>query len=386
MTALLFLPAKPGPRNRWADLTERALIALVLVALLGCKVNYFVVGIVFFGAAILLRRISLLLGAACLVGSAAFLAIALALTGIPLAGLIGDYRIVGACQSLSDKAIGLAIQSAKYSLLLPVLLFFLWEAVQGERLESDRRRFWEHAFLVTLIFAGGTLLLSSNSQVGEIPLLASAALYVAEMIRRQSPPPDEGPFFDLARKVCALLLFLFFLGPTFFTDLKTTRFVIYAQVRRHWIPAEALKDTPLRDLRFVSGGSRNTDIANYQRTLGEGMGLLRRQVRPGMRLNVLLFSNPFQVALGLRPATGGMLCVAENGMSKSSHPSLDRVVGNATHLLVARGAPILHDVFGPEWESMNLELVEQTELFAFYKVPPGLAGRLKKSVEPGQTR
>jgi hypothetical protein len=81
-----------------------------------------------------------------------------------------------------------------------------------------------------------------------------------------------------------------------------------------------------------------------------------------------------------------MLCVAENGMSKNSHPPLDRVVGNATHLLVERGAPILHNVFGRDWDSLNLELVEQTELFAFYKVPPGWTNRLKESVEPGIAR
>jgi hypothetical protein len=164
------------------------------------------------------------------------------------------------------------------------------------------------------------------------------------------------------------------------------RFVTFAAVRRHWVSAQTLDSTPLRDFRFVPDGTRQVEMALYREELDEGMHLLRGHLQPDMRLNVLLLCNPFHVALGLSPATGGMLCVAPNGMSRGSHPSLDRVVGNATHILVARGDPTLHDAFGTEWDSLNLELVAETKRFALYKVPQGLADRLRYADGEGANR
>jgi hypothetical protein len=386
LAALVFLPPRQAFDNRRSDWAEGALTGFLLVALLGCKVNYFIVGVLFFGAAIFLRRISPVRAFACVAGGGAILATALLLTGIPLSSLCGDFRIVGACQSPAEKMRVFAIQGMKSLPLLPLLLLFAWEAAQGERLQKGRPRLWVHPFVVTTIFAGGVLLLSSNAQAGEICLLASAALYIAEIIRRQTPPPDASPMFGLARNVSALLLVLFFLLPTLVTDLKTMRHVTFATIQHHWVVARTLESTPLRDFRLAPDGSRQEEIAEYRAELDEGMQLLRDQLQPDMRLNALLFANPFHIALGLSPANGGMLCVAGNGMSRGSHPSLDRVVGNATHILVRRADPNPHDAYGAEWDSMNLELVAETKRFALYKVPQGLADRLKKVAPEGASR
>ena len=102
---------------------------------------------------------------------------------------------------------------------------------------------------------------------------------------------------------------------------------------------------------------------------------LSRHSDPEMRLNALLFSDPFHVALGLRPASGGLICLSASGLVARSHPPLARLMGNATHILTARGSPVLKDAYGAEWDALHLEVVEETKTYSLWKIPEGRVNR-----------
>ena len=118
----------------------------------------------------------------------------------------------------------------------------------------------------------------------------------------------------------------------------------------------------------MSDGTHWLHSQEYMATLDEGIQLLRRRAEPDMRLGVAMFSNPFHIALGLRPSTSGLMCAASNVINRRSHPPLRRLIGDSTHLLVDRGAPQLKEIYGPEWDSLNLEVVEDTKHFTLLKL------------------
>ncbi|MGD0812229.1 MAG: hypothetical protein ABSA83_01385 [Verrucomicrobiota bacterium] len=392
---IIFLPPRPGIAKSWADWVEAVLAGLVMVALLGCKINYFVMGIVLFGVSCVLGRTRMGWGLLCVSSAAIFLAIALALSKIPLPDLVNDYRMMSACQSPGGRIHGLVVQGVKSIIWLPVLLLLLWEGFLGETERGGHRPTpWRHIFVIAALFTGAILLISSNTQSGEMPLLALAALYGAETIQRQSNLTAETPLFVTARHLGAFLLVLLFLFPPVITDLKTLRFVADRQLKQDWYSPEALQSTSLKDFRFVRPGTRRGQTREYMEELNEGTQLMRRHANPEMRLNALLFSDPFEVALGLIPSSGGSLALTANGITKQSHPPLARLLGNATHILTMRGTNwqwfheemALEDIYGAEWDALHLEVVEETKNFALFKIPEEGAGQSEKARMDGQKR
>ena len=130
-----------------------------------------------------------------------------------------------------------------------------------------------------------------------MPLLALAALYGAEMVQRQAISSAEVPFFRAqaprgVRPGFAVLL------PPIMADLETIRFVTFAAIKKNWDSTETLQSTQLRDFRFVREGTRRAEMEAYMKDLDEGFQLLRRHSEPEMRLNALLFADPFHTGLG----------------------------------------------------------------------------------------
>lgn len=366
--ASLLLRPRPEFTRRWASMAEDIFSGLLLVVLLGCKLNYFAVGLGFFGLALATKRLSM--GRACLVGGSAiiFFAAALALTGIPFQALLADYKIMSACQSLGSKIRTLAIQVFKNVMFLPLLLALAWEEALGAKAEKTFG-LWDSALMITGIFGAGVFLLASNTQIGEIPLLALAALFGVEMILRQGTPSGEEPVFATIRRVAAVAVALAFLLSAIAIDVKTVRFTVNAAAKKNWSTAEALASTPLSDFRFVTEGTRKSEMREYQESLDDGIQLLRRHATPGMRLNALLFSDPFHIALGLRPSSGGLICLAASGMTERSHPPLARLIGDASHLLTEPRGAELARIYGQDWSALGLKIVEQTKHYSLYELP-----------------
>ena len=111
------------------------------------------------------------------------------------------------------------------------------------------------------------------------------------------------------------------------------------------------------------------ETKSYIDWVNEGVDLLKRHQDPNMRLTAYLFANPFHVALGLKPATGGLINWHQNGLTAQSHPSLKAMLGNATHILTDRDCKNGRDVYGKEWHDLHLEIVEETSQLVLLKIP-----------------
>ena len=382
---IIFLPPRTGWGRSWRDRAEAVLAGLSLVALLGCKMNYFVMGLVFFGAAC-----GLGLGRGgwplwSLTAAVVFLAMALALTGIPLSDLIDDYRM-GASNNFGNRVHPFLKHAAKEILFLPLLLLLIYEVRLGQAGGEDQPRPWQYTAVVVILFGGGLLLLSSNSQPGEMPLLALAVLYGTELILRQAVPPGEAPLFAAARHLGAILVLSLFLLPPIATELKTFRCLADRQIQKDWDSPAALQTTHLNDFRFVRHGTHEHEMQDYMGELTEGMELLRRYASPEIRLNALIFSDPFHLALGWRPSTGGTISLCHVSCTQRFHPPLARLLGNATHILqYNNNAKFMHyeatpqEIYGAQWDALHLEVVGKSENFDLLKIPERAARKTEGS-------
>ncbi len=369
---IFFLPPDPGRGQRWGDWLETAFAGALLTILLFCKVNYFVVGLGFFVLACLLGRFSLGGALLCLASAAVVFKVILLATHIPAAAMRQDYQIMAAAQGLRERLRGLAVHGIESVLYLPVLGLLVWEMAgkEGQRVSSPGV-LWRPLILFASIFGGALLLLSSNCQLGEMPLLALAGLYGAEIIRRDTAGTREDSFLLTMRNLGALVLFALLLVPIFATDCKTVLFAARNTAKSKWVSTPTLQSTHLNDFRFATNGTRFAEMRGYMENLDDGIQLLRRHSDPRMRLTVFLFSDPFHLALGLAPAAGGVVSFSEQAIVPHSHPPLKRLLGNATHILADRDCAPIKNAYGAEWDALQLEIVEQTKSYTLFKVPEG---------------
>jgi hypothetical protein len=374
---ILFLPTDPGRGRRWGDWVETAFAGGLLTILLFCKANYFAVGLGFFILACLLGRFSPGRALFCLLSAAVVFQAILLATHIPAADMRQDYQIMAAAQGMGGRLRVLAIHGIENVLYLPVLGLLVWEMAgkEGQRMPTPGS-LWRPLVLFASLFGGALMLLSSNCQEGEMPLLALAGLYGAEIIRRDTVGTQEDSFLLTARNLGALALFGLLLVPIFATDCKTVLFAARNTAKSKWVSTPTLQSTPLNDFRFTTNGTRFAEMRGYMENLDDGIQLLRRHPDPRMRLNALVFSDPFHLALGLVPAEGGCPGLSNTAISKRSHPLLKRMLGNATHILTDRVTlEAIEDSYGAEWDALHLEVVEQTKDYTLFKVPEGKDGQ-----------
>lgn len=365
---LLFLPPRPvfGRCIGWGG---AVLAGILLTLLFGCKINYFVTGIGLFAVAMVTGRLPV--GRAVVVAGSAALtfAIYLALAKIPISALVADYRILMGCQSFVTKFRAFAIQSVKAVTYLPFLLVLVWERSPKIAPDQTGGADWRDWLVALAVFGGSTFILSSNSQIGQLPLLGFGALWGAELILRQNGIADSDEFIGVARRVAAFVLVLFFLLPAIVLDFKTLRYVAYAAVSKRWVSTPTLQQTQLNDFKFVSNGTRGLEMAWYRDQLDDGIQLLRRHPEAAGHLGAFLFSDPFQVALGWKPATGSIIGVADLAINARSHPSLARLVGDATFILTPLGSADMKAVYGSQWDDLHLKTVEKSKEFSLFALP-----------------
>jgi hypothetical protein len=96
---ILFLPPRAQFGQNRDSWWEAVIAGLLWAGMLGSKMNYAGMGVVFFVVACALGRIRPGWALVFLASAASFVGAASALSGIPLAGLVGDYRILDACQA-----------------------------------------------------------------------------------------------------------------------------------------------------------------------------------------------------------------------------------------------------------------------------------------------
>jgi hypothetical protein len=365
---LIFLSPRENATSRLFNAVESLVMGLLLALLLFIKLSYFSIGISLFFFAAAFGFLDPRRAALCLLSTAALIALFLFATGIPLRMMLRDFRIMSGAQPWMLRLRIIATQTIKEAMLLPLLLLMIWEIRAARDGLASRLRTSGDWLLPLVLFASAVSLLASNAQIHEMPLLVSGALYGAETIRRQTLLSAADPFFSATRNLVALCFLLLFLLPTLGTDLRAIHHSVLAARKGSFVSTEVLKKTNLRDFRFDPIGTRSLYSEALMEGLDEGIQLLERHSNPDMRLMVSLFSNPFHIALGLKPAKGGSLCLAPSLLNRRSHPPLRRYLGDATHILANRGQNLEREAYGAEWDALGLEIVEETTHFSLLKV------------------
>jgi hypothetical protein len=204
---------------------------------------------------------------------------------------------------------------------------------------------------------------------GEAPLLACAALFGAETIRRQEIPLLRDEFFTAVRNLGSLCLVIFFLWPTLSTDVMTIRHTTWLAQNEDFVTEEVLRPTALNDFRFDPHGTRWLYSKDYMETLADGVSLTRRHASPDKWLTAFLFTNPYQFALGLHPPVGGTIFWDPVLFQfHNSYPPLQRLIGNATHVLISADDHTLQKAYGTEWTNLRLQKIEETKHFILFKI------------------
>jgi hypothetical protein len=365
---IVFLPPRQDRRHGWLDWFESMIAGLLLGSLFFVKLNYFCIGILFLALSGVLCLRNLPLIVACVFSSVIFSAIFLILSGIHMGAMVADFHIMANAQSPGSRIIALAIQLIKHIMLLPILLILALEWQSGAPKSTGWLAILQTWVPPVAIFGSAVLLVASNTQVGEMPLLAVAALCGAEQIRRQTAISPTGPVFRAERSLAVLCLFMLFSLPTLGIDIKSVSHVLHVSKPANAMDTGLLKTTNLQDFRFDAKGVQATNSKGYVDELNDGISLLRRHMDPGMRLCSTLFSNPFHLALGLKPAKGGLTCWADCVLNSRSHPALSHMIGNSTHIIVSRDGDDVKSVYGAEWDALKLEIVEKSKFFTLYKI------------------
>jgi hypothetical protein len=166
---------------------------------------------------------------------------------------------------------------------------------------------------------------------------------------------------------------LIFLAPTLFTDLLAVRHTAWLAHRKEFVVEPSLSSTALSDLRFAPAGTRWIYSKEYMESIAEGVELLKRHSVPGIRVMPLVFTNPFQFGLGLKPVKGGIVFWDPVLFQfHNSFPPLHALIGNANALLTSSDDHSLEQAYGDQWTNLHLQNVEQTKHYILYKLPDQL--------------
>ncbi|MDA0323455.1 MAG: hypothetical protein O2923_12185 [Verrucomicrobia bacterium] len=364
----LFVPTAGTGTARRRDHLDPVVGGVLLSLLLFVKLNYFVVGCLAFAFAGGLRFVS---HRGVLILLLSFFTVSVAIyaaTGISVSQMFNDMAIMAAAQDYQRKLASICIQGAKHSLILLPIAAISVLVLRSCLRKRDRGFGWAF-FCVNLMLAGSSLmLLASNTQRNEMPLLAAAALICIHVLWRRSRMIEPGGFgvgcYDLS--VC-LLLSLYFV-PTMGSDFAAFR-NSYSNAIRADRPNPAFRATNLRDFVFESNGPLGSEMLRYQERVADGIALVSSQLDANDSLCVVTFTNPYVMALGMRPQDGGAICYYYGiTMARKGHPPWRRIIGDAKYLLCGEGGlDQFREIFSSQEIDVAFVLVEASvhhELYA----------------------
>lgn len=365
MAVLLFLPPTKK-QHAWTAAAEMVLAGLLLTLLVFNKVNYAMLGFGFCSAAVVFKSIKLRDGVVAITSAFVFCVIVLKVTGISLSEMLDAYRRVAVGFQGDFRLKIILIQAIKCVMLLPPLLILVCESAFGKKSDS-RFEIMTRWAVPGVVFVSAVMLLASNTQTSEAPLLGFAAFYAAEIIRRDDQDSPSG-FFIATRNTLSLFIVLAFVLPILSTDVLALRHSMWLAHRKDYVTEPTLRTTALRDLRFAPEGTRWLYSQEYMTSIAEGVDLLRRHA--DLRVMPLVFTDPFQMALAIKPLKGGILFWDPVLFRfHNSFPPLDSLIGEANALLVPADDQSLQQAYGEKWTSLHLQKVEQTKRYVLLKIP-----------------
>jgi hypothetical protein len=271
-------------------------------------------------------------------------AVFFSLTKISPNAMWHDMVIVYNAQDKSARLEKLLTKAIVFGPGICLLLIPVFEYISGLKRQEFRKADVVRQFsIIGLIAVSGVIVLSSNTQKNEIPLLAMGSLIFLEKMRRQNGSlPSVSENFMAIRYLVSFLVMWVFVWPTLSEDFASLRHSFkLALTVKHFAPidSENMKEffLPVIMTPWYAHSTRN--IEDYHAELVEGMRLLRKNISDSGHVATIAFVDPFSFALGIQSPKGGITNWAWGvTLNRRSHPSPARVFNDVNYVLLPNNA------------------------------------------------
>ena len=307
---------------------------LACAILIFLKISYGLVAVAVGGFSVLLRprERTRVLG---ILGGALFFSVPmLAYLRFDLGALIRENRLLASVRGseLSLKNIFRRLLTDRNE-LAPTLLVGLFTAfLPGIQV----RRRMLLAFACLIAAASGTLLIIGNAQPSGLPLIAIAALLLANEITLAIRAGRTSPALGAPLLCFALIAIVM---PTVL-DAAGLSFALADKVLHRNAGTRLTSAPHMSALAFFEDDIDPTELnengGRVVRLTEEGMALVRRFALPGESVRGLAGTNPFSYALFSRPSNGGAVSITDRKVSETVVPPIAILIGDVDLLLAPK--------------------------------------------------
>jgi hypothetical protein len=358
-----------GPRRdreEWiGGISSGAAVALVLFL----KITYFFAAALLVGASILLGRPSRRRILGTISGFAMVSIVLIAYLDFDVRAILGDWKMAFGARSES-----ILFRDLHWWLLVntPYLFLGAWLGFRGTlALEAAGQRNVRNLLIAAVVTAADLLLLFSNQQLTELPLMMILCLLVVNRVIARNTTPQDIVADSARSSGRAVLLvggvfFLFHIAMEF-TGLAHAAF-LKARPPNLQSVARFTEPRLVPLLLYDCFSEPQSNGRQYTTYVNEGISLLRENTRPGETMFTMDMMNPFPYAMGRRPAIGGIAAAMYRSTLSDNHrPSDDRFFGTVDIVMV------------PKQPASSPEYYAQ-----FYKIyEPALHDRFRLAAESG---
>jgi hypothetical protein len=202
---------------------------------------------------------------------------------------------------------------------------------------QSRMRFHKLMLTATLVFVADIILIFTNMQFSELPLLAIFALLVTDdvfLLFKHSQMARS----DVLRFSLVILYICFLFLPRLISDLTGIFYGVWQTSHRsEFRPIITFNERRILPLFLCEGENPSSNGKLYTMYINDGAALLRKVTSDTETIITMDMTNPFPYILGRKPPVGGIAAVAYNyTLSDDSRPSDDRYFGSADIVMVPK--------------------------------------------------
>lgn len=246
-------------------------------------------------------------------------------------------------------------------------------------IENDRScwRLIQLSLLGSLVFAADMLLLFTNAQWVELPLVAVLALLMMNYVTSKIAESNKSrsilvKYYYIAVMFIGLMIFL----PRIGRDVSGIIYGAGQKMRPSDIgPVVRFTESRLRPLLLYDVASTpNANGSQYTIYINDGVALLKRASSPDDKVITMDMTNPFPYAMDRQPPTGGIACAAYKGsLDDTNHPSDEKYFGNADIVMVPKHHAldnVFYDGFYKIYEpglNQRFSLTAETDWWYLYR-------------------
>ncbi|MFY9854892.1 MAG: hypothetical protein WAK26_13540, partial [Terracidiphilus sp.] len=270
-------------------------------------------------------------------GFAAFSIPMMAYLRFDLPAQISQYELLARAQGhrINLHSVTSCLYRERLEIALVVLLATLVILLPG----VSRRRGFTLMVVVIMALGAGTLLMLTNTQLADVPLLGAASLLllneVTVVIPEGSVLPQAVPLLAMGLLAVGLPMSVDAAGIAVAVEHKFLPASSSSHFREAQLASVAFADCP-EPLGIDQPCSLNDNGQNLVRYTEEGIALVQAYGRPGESVRGMGMSNPFSFATQRPPSNGGAVNLSKTNISRSFIPPKKFLIGDADLLLVPK--------------------------------------------------